>query len=111
MDFKDADSAISVAITTARNENAKKLLFDLQRADLANYYSFIVRHAERGLEMGLDATFLVAFVGAREAADVLAFMERVVRNRGWNARQFFSMDEALKWLAESGPSPADSATQ
>jgi hypothetical protein len=103
MDFDEAHKAIGIALTSARNAAARKLLFDLRFADLSNYYSFIVRHAELAPEMGLDDSFLVAFVGTREAADVLSFTERVVRNRGWNARRFFSMEEALQWLANGDP--------
>jgi hypothetical protein len=82
INFDDAHNAIGIGLTSAQKAAGKKLLFDLRLADLSNYYSFIVRHAELAPGMGLDASFLVAFVGTREAADVLSFTERVVRNRG-----------------------------
>jgi hypothetical protein len=78
IDFDEAHNAIGIGLTSAKKAAGKKLLFDLRFADLSNYYSFIVRHAELAPGMGLDASFLVAFVGTREAADVLSFTERVV---------------------------------
>jgi hypothetical protein len=111
INFDDAHNAIGIGLTSAQKAAGKKLLFDLRLADLSNYYSFIVRHAELAPGMGLDASFLVAFVGTREAADVLSFTERVVRNRGWNARHFFSMDEALEWLAKDDPTTTNGTSK
>jgi hypothetical protein len=96
INFDDAHNAIGIGLTSAQKAAGKKLLFDLRFADLSNYYSFIVRHAELAPGMGLD---------------VSSFTERVVRNRGWNARHFFSMDEALEWLAKDDPTTTNGTSK
>lgn len=98
--FEDTNKALAAAIRTAR-EGGRKILFDHRLADLSNYYSYIVRHAEAAPGMGLDSTFRIALVGLPEQDDVLSFMVRVGQNRGWKSRRFFDVDEALQWLGQS----------
>ena len=57
-----------------------------------------MRHAEFAPELGLDTTHKLAFVGSADAADVLEFIERVTRIRGWQSRRFFNLDDGLDWL-------------
>ncbi len=98
LQFDDTNDAIGKAAEAARDANSKRVLFDLRRAELANYYSYSVRHAEVAPSLGLDTSHKLAFVGERGAADILSFIERVTRNRGWKARCFFDMDQAFEFL-------------
>lgn len=95
--FEDTARALGDAIRAAR-DSGKKILFDHRLADLSNYYSYIVRHAEAAQLIGLDNTFRIALVGLPEQDDVLSFMVTVGHNRGWNSRRFFDFDDALQWL-------------
>ncbi len=99
--FEEANRAIAAAVEAARRANTNRILFDLRRVNLANYYSYAVRHAEIGPQLGLDTNLAIALVGERDQADVLSFIERVGQNRGMNVRRFFGMREALQWLAVS----------
>jgi len=98
LQFDQTNKAIIAAVEAARNVGSKRVLFDLRRAQLANYYSYSVRHAELAPELGLDTGYKLAVVGAPEAHDILSFMVRVARNRGWRCRCFFDVGRALKWL-------------
>jgi hypothetical protein len=86
------------------------VLFDLRQADLANYYSYTVRHGELAPRLGLDTSFVLAFVSRPGAIDVAQFMERVAINRGWRARAFTDLAAAEKWLGASPSRPAMSPT-
>ena len=99
-DFGKTDQALAAAIATAVDLRSKKLLFDVRGADLANYYSYIVRHAESALAMGLDGSFRLAILGTPEQDNVMAFMVSVGHNRGWTVRCFLEMEDALAWLHE-----------
>jgi hypothetical protein len=95
--FEDVEQALAAAISAAR-DSGKKILFDHRLADVANYYGYIVRHAETAMRIGLDNTFRVALLGTPDQDDVLSFMVTVGRNRGWNSRCFLDFNEALEWL-------------
>ena len=41
--FEDTQTAMAAAVAAARDVGTKKLLFDVRLADLANFYSYIVR--------------------------------------------------------------------
>jgi hypothetical protein len=97
--FEETSKALAAAIQAAK-EHGRKILFDHRLADLSNYYSYIVRHAESALAIGLDHTFRIALVGTPDQGDVMSFMVTVGRNRGWNSRCFLGFDEALQWLLE-----------
>lgn len=99
LDYPTSNRALVGAIEAARASGTKRLLFDLRDADLSDFYSYIVRHAETATEMGLDASYSLAILGRPERADVLSFVETVARNRGWRAMSFFALDAALEWLA------------
>jgi hypothetical protein len=99
LDFATSNRAVIGAVEAAKASRTRCLLFDLRAADLSNYYSYIVRHAETAAQTGLDAGYGIAVVGPRDGADVLSFIELVARNRGWRARSFFELEPALEWLA------------
>ena len=101
LDYEETNRAISRAVEAAAKASTTRMLFDLRRADLANYYSYTVRHAEVAPRLGLHTGFTLAFLGAPAAHDVIAFMEMVARNRGWRARAFTRLGEAMKWLADA----------
>jgi hypothetical protein len=101
LEYHDTNRSIEAAAQAAAKAGTKLVLFDFTRADLANYYSYAVRHAEFAPELGLDTTYKIAFVGLPAAIDVLEFIQRVTRNRGWRAHYFLSLDEAVDWLHSS----------
>jgi hypothetical protein len=97
--FEDTQSAMAAAVAAARDAGTKKILFDVRLADLANFYSYIVRDVNLDPLLGLDTGFRICVVGSREQKDVMSFIVRVREMHGWKAQWFFDMDEALKWLA------------
>jgi DNA-binding PucR family transcriptional regulator len=98
LEYADTNKAIAAAANAAKDTGTKLILIDLSRADATNYYSYTVRHAEFAPELGLDTTYKLAFVGSREAVDILEFVARVMTNHGWQARCFFTAQEGLDWL-------------
>lgn len=102
LEYADTNNAIRAAADAAIEADTKRVLFDLRRADLSNYYSYAVRHAEFAPELGLDKSYTLAFVGDETSVDVLSFMELVTRNRGWQSRYFVDFEGALAWLGEAG---------
>jgi hypothetical protein len=105
--FEDTQKAVAAAVAAAREVGSKKILFDVRLADLTNFYSYIVRDVDLDPLLGLDTDFSICVVGSREQVEVMSFIVRVRQTRGWEAKWFFDMDEALKWLAEGGPTPKD----
>lgn len=97
--FEDTQRAMAAAVAAARDAGTKKILFDVRLADLANFYSYIVRDVNLDPLLGLDTGFRICVVGSREQKDVMSFIVRVREMHGWKAQWFFDMDEALKWLA------------
>jgi hypothetical protein len=102
LEYADTNKAIAAAVEAAVKAGTKRVLFDLTRADVSNYYSYTVRHAEVAPELGLDTSYRLAFVGNQEAVDTLSFIETVTRNHGWKSRHFLDVDEAMRWLAGDG---------
>jgi hypothetical protein len=100
LEYADTNKAIAAAVAAAVEIGGKRILFDLSRADVSNYYSYSVRHAEFAPDLGLDTTYKLAFVGGSEAVDLLSFIETVTRNRGWKSRYFVDTDAAITWLIE-----------
>jgi hypothetical protein len=103
LDFATSYRALAAAVEAANAAATTCLLIDVRDADLTNYYSYIVRHAEAAGEFGLDSRFRIAVLGQPAAADVLSFIERVASNRGLKVRCFLEADAALDWLRSSGP--------
>jgi hypothetical protein len=99
--FDETNRSIAAAVEAARAAQTKKIVFDLRAADCSNYYSYTVRHGELAPTLGLDTSFSLAFVGAPQSADVLAFMELVAHNRGWRSRSFTDIDDAMKWAGDA----------
>ena len=99
--FEDTQKAMAAAVAAARDAGAKKILFDVRLADLANFYSYIVRDVNLDPLLGLDTSFRICVVGLREQANVMSFIVRVRQMHGWETQYFFEMDEALKWLART----------
>jgi hypothetical protein len=97
--FEDTQRAMAAAVAAARDAGTKKILFDVRLADLANFYSYIVRDVNLDPLLGLDTGFRICVVGSREQEGVMSFIVRVREMHGWKAQWFFDMDEALKWLA------------
>lgn len=100
--FEDTQKAMATALAAARDAGTRRILFDVRLADLTNFYSYIVRDVDLDPLLGLDTSFRIGVVGTREQEHVMSFIVRVRQMRGWQARWFFDMDEALKWLAEEG---------
>jgi hypothetical protein len=110
LEYADTNKAIAAASEAAVKAGTKQVLFDFRQADIANYYSYAVRHAEFAPDFGLDTTYKIAFLGLPEAIDVLSFMETVAKNHGWQARYFFHFEGALVWLAHASDAEAQAAT-
>jgi hypothetical protein len=98
--FDETTKALAAVIETA-SKIGKKIIVDARLSDLANYYSFVVRHAELIPLMGFDSSFRSAIVGLPEHAYVMDLIVSVGQNRGWTVRRFYDIDEALQWLASS----------
>jgi hypothetical protein len=97
--FEETTQSLRAVITAALKIGSKKVIIDARLSDLANYYAFVVRHAELLPQMGFDTRVRSAIVGLPEQVYVMDFIVTVGRNRGWNVRRFFDIDEALEWLA------------
>jgi hypothetical protein len=99
--FEETSKSLAAVIATALQIGSKKIVVDARLSDLANYYNFVVRHAELIPLLGFDSTFRSAIVGLPGQVYVMDFIVSVGQNRGWNVRRFFDIDEALEWLASS----------
>ena len=97
--FDETTQSLAAVVATALEIGSKKIIIDARLSDLANYYTFVVRHAELLPLMGFDSSFRSALVGLPEQLFVMDFIVTVGQNRGWNVRRFLDFDEALKWLA------------
>jgi hypothetical protein len=98
--FDETTQSLTAVIETAVKVGSNKIIVDARLSDLANYYSYVVRHAEVLSAMGFDTKFRSAIVGLPEQAFVMDFIVAVGRNRGWKVERFYDMDEALQWLAD-----------
>jgi hypothetical protein len=101
--FDETTKSLAAVVGAAAEIGSKKIVIDARLSDLANYYGFVVRHAELLPLMGFDGSFRSAIVGLPEQVYVMDFIVTVGRNRGWNVRRFFDLDEALEWLAATPP--------
>jgi hypothetical protein len=99
--FDETTKSLAAVIATASKIGSKKIIVDARLSDLANYYSYVVRHAELIPLMGFDSSFRSAIVGLPEQVHVMDFIVSVGQNRGWTVRRFYDIDEALQWLASS----------
>ena len=99
--FDETTTSLAAVIATSLDIGSKKIVVDARLSDLANYYGYVVRHAELLTSMGFDSSFRSAIVGLPEQVYVMDFIVSVGQNRGWNVRRFFDIDEALRWLASS----------
>lgn len=97
--FDETTKALVAVIAAALKIGSRKIIVDARLSDLANYYNFVVRHAELLPALGYDASFRSAIVGSPEQVHVMDLIVTVGRNRGWNVRRFLDMDEAIQWLA------------
>jgi hypothetical protein len=96
--FDETTRALAAVVEAAVKAGSNKIIVDARLSDLANYYSYVVRHAEVLSMMGFDTKFRSAIVGLPEQAFVMDFIVDVGRNRGWKVERFYDMDEALQWL-------------
>jgi hypothetical protein len=99
--FEETTESLLAVIGTALKIGSKKIIIDARLSDLANYYSYVVRHAELIASIGFDSSFRSAIVGLPEQVYVMDFIVSVGQNRGWAVRRFFDIEEALQWLADS----------
>ncbi len=99
--FEETTQSLAAVIKASIKIGSKKIIIDARLSDLANYYAFVVRHAELIPQMGFDGSFRSAIVGLPEQVYVMDFIVTVGRNRGWNVQRFFDIDEAMEWLASS----------
>jgi len=97
--FEETTKSLTAVIETAVKIGSNKIIVDARLSDLANYYSYVVRHAEVLSMMGFDSRFRSAIVGLPEQAYVMDFIVAVGQNRGWRVQRFYDIDAALRWLA------------
>ena len=97
--FDETTESLTAVVETALKIGSNKIVVDTRLSDLANYYAYVVRHAEVLSLMGFDSRFRSAIVGLPEQAFVMDFIVAVGKNRGWNVRRFYDLDEAMQWLA------------
>lgn len=72
--FDETTRSLAAVIETASKIGSKKIIVDARLSDLANYYSFVVRHAELIPLMGFDSSFRSAIVGLPDQAYVMDFI-------------------------------------
>jgi len=96
--FHETTESLAAVVQAAAKIGSNKIIVDARLSDLANYYSYVVRHAEVLSMMGFDSKFRSAIVGLPQQAFVMDFIVDVGRNRGWKVQRFFDMEEALQWL-------------
>lgn len=96
--FEETTRALGAVIAASIEIGSKKIIIDARPSDLANYYSYVVRHAELLPTLGFDGTFRSALVGLPEHGPVMDFIVSVGTNRGWKVRRFVDMEEAKEWL-------------
>jgi hypothetical protein len=99
--FHETTESLAAVVETAAKIGSNKIVIDARLSDLANYYSYVVRHAEVLSAMGFDAKFQSAIVGLPQQAFVMDFIVAVGQNRGWKVQRFFDMEEALQWLTRA----------
>lgn len=99
--FEETTKALAAVVEAAVKIGSNKIIVDARLSDLANYYSYVVRHAEVLSAMGFDTKFRSAIVGLPEQAFVMDFIVDVGRNRGWKVQRFYDMDQALQWLIQA----------
>ena len=97
--FHETTESLAAVVDAAAKIGSRKIIVDARLSDLANYYSYVVRHAEVLSMMGFDTKYRSAIVGLPEQGFVMDFIVSVGRNRGWKVQRFYDMDEALQWLA------------
>ena len=90
-----------VSCRDSRRCSSNKIVIDARLSDLANYYSYVIRHAEVLSVMGFDSKFRSAIAGLPDQAFVMDFIVAVGQNRGWTVQRFYDLDQALQWLAEA----------
>ena len=94
-----ATEMIRDAARIAMKAQRKRLLFDLREADYQGYYAETISHANEGPALGIDRTFRVAFLGAKDHARMLRFIEDATVNRGYTAKVFVDEAQALAWIS------------
>ena len=99
--FDETTTSLAAVVATALDIGSKKIVVDARLSDLADYYGYVVRHAELLASMGFDNSFRSAIVGLPEHLYVMDYIVSVGRNRGWKVQRFLDIDEALRWLASS----------
>ena len=97
--FHETTESLAAVVEAAAKIGSHKIIVDARLSDLANYYSYVVRHAEVLSVMGFDSKFRSAIVGLPDQAFVMDFIVAVGQNRGWTVQRFYDMDAALQWLA------------
>jgi hypothetical protein len=65
--FDETTKALGAVIATALQIGSKKIIVDARLSDLANYYAYVVRHAELLPLIGFDSSFRSAIVGVPRA--------------------------------------------
>ena len=99
--FEETTESLLAVIAASLKIGSKKIIVDARLSDLANYYSYVVRHAELIASIGFDRSFRSAIVGLPEQVYVMDYIVSVGQNRGWTVRRFFDIEEALQWLGGS----------
>jgi hypothetical protein len=99
--FEETTESLLAVIGASLKIGSKKIIVDARLSDLANYYSYVVRHAELIASIGFDRSFRSAIVGLPEQVYVMDYIVSVGQNRGWTVRRFFDIEEALQWLGGS----------
>ena len=88
------------ALAFAKEQGCKKFLFDYREARVVESTTGIYYNPTLMVKSGFDPNmYQVAILYIHDEADYM-FWETVARNKGYVARVFKRMDEALAWLSE-----------
>jgi hypothetical protein len=88
--------AVTTALEAAREHGCHCILFDIRKANGADFHSSVMLHAKAASDLGMTK-FRVALVGTRDSP-MLKFIEDVSVNRGLPVKCFTDETEAMRWL-------------
>ena len=101
---QDLRDATSEAILTGKNHGTRAFLVDSRTIRLhASVFALLALPDKQYTAEGADRHSLVAVLMPSDPKEQegMRFYETVCVNRGWQARCFWSPDEALAWLASA----------
>ncbi|HZZ91083.1 MAG TPA: STAS/SEC14 domain-containing protein [Usitatibacter sp.] len=101
--FQDSMRAMKEAAGAARLHGSDRLLFDIRGTRHREFHATTLESARLAPDLGLNTALRCAVVGDEADRQRLAFIEDVAANRGFKARTFTDVAEAVAWLKAGRP--------